>query len=239
MPDAKALFQAGKLPEAIEALNVELRDNPADVQRRTFLFELLCFTGNYDRADKQLDILRGENPQAGMGGLLYKSALHAERERQQMFEKGTFPLSNAPHPVAGKLNGQPFSSIEDADPRIGARIEIFAAGQYMWIPFAQLSAIEIPPPKRLRDLLWAPAKITPGPAYQGFELGEILLPVIAPLSWKHSDNNVRLGRSTVWEDLDERGQIPLGQKIILVDEEEIPILEVRQLEIQVSEAAAS
>jgi type VI secretion system protein ImpE len=239
MPDAKALFQAGKLPEAIEALNVELRDNPADVQRRTFLFELLCFTGNYDRADKQLDILRGENPQAGMGGLLYKSALHAERERQQMFEKGTFPLSNAPHPVAGKLNGQPFSSIEDADPRIGARIEIFAAGQYMWIPLAQLSAIEIPPPKRLRDLLWAPAKITPGPAYQGFELGEILLPVIAPLSWKHSDNNVRLGRSTVWEDLDERGQIPLGQKIILVDEEEIPILEVRQLEIQVSEAAAS
>ncbi len=239
MPDAKALFQAGKLPEAIEALNAELRDNPADVQRRTFLFELLCFAGNYDRADKQLDILSSENPQAGMGGLLYKSALHAERDRQTMFEKETFPLSSAPSPVAGKLNGQPFSSIEDADPRIGARIEIFAAGQYMWIPFAQLAAIEIPAPKRLRDLLWSPSKLTPGPAYEGFELGEILLPVIAPLSWKHSDNAVRLGRATEWVDHGETGQIPVGQKMLLIDDEEIPILEVRQLEIQVSEAAAS
>ncbi len=237
--DAKALFQAGKLPEAIEALNAELRDNPADVQRRTFLFELLCFAGNYDRADKQLDVLSSENPQAGMGGLLYKSALHAERERQAMFEKETFPLSSAPGPVAGKLNGQPFSSIEDADPRIGPRIEVFAAGQYMWIPLAQLASLEIPAPKRLRDLLWSPAKVTPGEAYEGLELGEILMPVIAPLSWKHADNEVKLGRATVWEDLEERGQIPVGQKMLLVDGEEMPILEVRQLEIQVSEAAAS
>ena len=38
---AKALYQAGKLTEAIQALSAELRDNPTDAQRRVFLFELL------------------------------------------------------------------------------------------------------------------------------------------------------------------------------------------------------
>mgnify|MGYP003327928540 CR=1 FL=1 len=54
---AKELYKTGKLKEAIAALNVEVRDNPADVQRRTFLFELLVFAGEYDRADKQINIL--------------------------------------------------------------------------------------------------------------------------------------------------------------------------------------
>ncbi len=236
---AKDLLQAGKLSEAIEALGIELRDNPTDAQRRTFLFELLCFAGNYDRADKQLDVLSGDNPQAGMGGLLYKSALHAERDRQKMFEKETFPLSSAPAPVAGKFNGQPFESIEDADPRVGARLELFAAGQYMWIPFAHIATIEMPPPKRLRDLLWSPAKVMTGPAFEGLELGEILLPVLAPLSWKHADDAVKLGRATEWVDLEIGGQAPVGQKMLLIDGEEVPFLEMRQLEIQVSEAAAS
>ncbi len=40
---AQELFQAGKLDEAVQALGAELRDNPADARRRTFLFELLCF----------------------------------------------------------------------------------------------------------------------------------------------------------------------------------------------------
>jgi type VI secretion system protein ImpE len=233
---AKALLEAGKLSEAIAALNVELRDNPGDVQRRTFLFELLCFAGNYDRADKQLDILSGDNPNSGMGGLLYKSALHAERQRQTMFEKQSFPLSSAPESPSGKINGTAFESIEDADPRIGARLELFAAGQYMWIPFAQIESIELPPPKRLRDLMWAPAIVRTSKGFEGMELGEVLLPVIAPLSWKHPDEAVRLGRATEWEDLEGDGQAPVGQKMLLIDGEEIPFLDVRQLDIDVPEA---
>ena len=48
------LYQAGHLNEAIKALSAELRDSPTDSKRRTFLFELLCFAGEYERADKQL-----------------------------------------------------------------------------------------------------------------------------------------------------------------------------------------
>lgn len=236
---AKDLFQAGKLQEAIEALNVEIRDNPGDAQRRTFLFELLCFAGNFDRAEKQLNVLSGDNPQAGMGGLLYQSALHAERERQKLFETETYPYTAPPaKKYTGSFNGTPFETMEDADPRVGARLELFAAGQYMWIPFEQIESVEVGPPKRLRDLLWAPAIVRTGADFKGMELGEVLLPVIAPLSWKHPDDSVRLGRSTVWIDSDAADPVPAGQKLLLVDGEDIPFLELRHLEITVAESAA-
>lgn len=225
------LLQAGKLDEAIEALGAELRDNPSDSQRRTFLFELLCFAGNYDRAEKQLQVVGSGSKESEMGALLYHSALHAERLRQQMFETKMFPLSKAPRPVSGTLNGQPFTSLSDADPRIGARLELFAAGQYTWLPFEHIESIQMLPPKRLRDLLWAPALVRTAESCSGMELGEVLIPAIAPLTWRHADGAVRLGRVTMWEPLDDDAEAPIGQKLLLVDGEEFPILELRQLTI--------
>ena len=64
---ARELYKAGKLKEAIAALNLEVRDNPTDVQRRTFLFELLAFAGDYDRAEKQLGVLSGGSGEAQLG----------------------------------------------------------------------------------------------------------------------------------------------------------------------------
>ena len=85
---AQELFRAGRLNEAVETLGAELRDNPTDAQRRIFLFELLCFAGNYPRAEKQLDVLAQKGAEAAMGTLLYRSALHAEQTRQEMFLEG-------------------------------------------------------------------------------------------------------------------------------------------------------
>ena len=229
---ADELLRAGQLDEAIASLGVELRGNPADVQRRTFLFELLCFAGEHDRAEKQLDVLAGGGREAQMGALLYHAALHAERTRQEMFQAGTYPTSGSTPPAAsGTLNGRPFQSLVDADPRIGARLEVFAAGQYLWIPFAHLASIRMSTPKRLRDLLWAPAVVRPGLAFRGLELGEVLLPAVAPLSWQHPDAAVRLGRLSEWMALENDLEAPMGQKLLLVDGEELPILELRELDI--------
>ena len=54
---ATELYKAGKLSEAIQAIGAEVRENPTDVRRRTFLFELLCFAGEFDRAEKHLIVL--------------------------------------------------------------------------------------------------------------------------------------------------------------------------------------
>jgi type VI secretion system protein ImpE len=238
--NSRELYQAGKLDEAVQALGSELRNDPTDLKRRTFLFELLCFTGEYDRAEKQLDILADAGKEAAMGTLLYRSALQAARTRRDMFEKKTFPLNSGPAEGAaagGTLNGQAFESIEDADPRIGARLEVFAAGAYLWLPFEHIASIRTEPPKRLRDLIWTPGMLQTGPKCKGLDLGEVLLPVLTPLVSKHPQNSVRLGRETVWEEADGE-TVPAGQKLLLVDGEEIPILEVRNLLFAASSAAA-
>lgn len=230
--NARTLFDAGRLEEAIEALGVELRDNPTDVRRRTFLFELLCFAGRWDRAEKQLDVIADGSREAGMGALVYRSALHAERVRTEMFESGAFPVKQPPpRPVSGMLNGKRFEQLEDLDPRVGARLEVFAAGQYTWLPFEHVSIVRMQAPKQLRDLLWAQAKVKPGPGFETLELGDVVLPVLTPLAWRSEDDAVRLGRVTEIETLDEGTEIPAGQKMLLVDGEAFPILEVRDLEI--------
>lgn len=234
----KQLYQAGKLNDAIAALGAELRDNPADVQRRTFLFELLCFAGDYDRAEKHLNLLADQSPQAKLGAVVYFSTVHAERLRADMFRKKDFPPADPDEEdIKGTLNGKPFEYIEDADPRIGLRLEVFAAGAYLWIPFKHIVSIEMEAPKRVRDLLWIPTLVRTGPAFKDKELGEVLVPVLSPLSSDDADDNVKLGRVTDW-----RGSgadaVPVGQKTLLVDGEDIPILEVRKIEFE-TEAEAS
>ena len=234
---AGQLFQAGKLDQAVQALGAELRDNPGDVQRRTFLFELLCFAGAYDRAEKQLDVLAQGGKDASLGALLYAGALHAERSRMELFEKKEYPRA-AEEPVAGlsgTLNGQAFESLVDADPRIGAKLEVYAAGQYLWLPLEHIASIEMQAPKRLRDLLWAPALVRTGPAFQGRELGEVLIPALTPLSFRNTDDAVRLGRMTVWQEIEDGELAPAGQKLFLVDDEEFALLELRQLEFHARE----
>jgi type VI secretion system protein ImpE len=236
--DAQQLFKAGKLTEAIPALNAHLRDNPSDARSRTFLFELLCFAGEFDRAEKQLLIIQEESSKDSMlGALLCRAALAAERTRRAMFESKAFPNKpavngSAPLPLRGTLNGKPFESLSDADPRLGEKLEVFAAAEYLWISFADIASIQIETPKKLRDLVWAPAKIVAGPSLRSSELGEVLLPVLSPLSYQHPDDDVRLGRATEWC-ADENGdEAPFGLKNLLVDGEEFPFLEIRHLEIE-------
>jgi type VI secretion system protein ImpE len=243
MENANQLLQAGRLKEAVRAQSEEVRNHPSDTKRRTFLFELLCFSGEYDRAEKQLDLLAEAGPNSEMGALLYRSALHAERTRQDLFQKGEYPRPPGGSPpgaesVPGTLNGKPFQTITDADPRIGPRLEVFAAGNCLWINFEHLASIQVQPPRRLRDLLWTPAVIRAGPALKDTELGEVLLPVLSPFAWQHSDEAVRLGRMTVWEEDAAGAVLPAGQKMLLVDGEEFPLLEIRKLEFASTQAGA-
>jgi type VI secretion system protein ImpE len=70
-------------------------------------------------------------------------------------------------------------------------------------------------------------------------LGEVFIPVLAPFSWRHPDEAVRLGRMTVWEKPEgSEYQVPFGQKMWLVDEDEIPLLEMRSLAFNAASVAA-
>jgi len=227
---AKKLFEDGKVREAAKELTAYLRDQPADTAQRTFLFELLCFSGDFARAEKQLSILSQGGAETELGAVLYYSALHAEKIRHETFEKQEFSKHGLANSPVGKLNGRAFQSLRDADPDLGPRLEVFAAGAYLWIPFEHIESLQMDAPRRLRDTLWSPALIRTAPSFKNTELGEVLLPAIYPFSWKHSDENVWLGRVTAWA-ADEHGtEYPSGQKTLLMDGEEIPFLEIRSIE---------
>lgn len=237
---AEDLFREGKLEDAIRTLGSELRDDPANARKRTFLFELLSFAGEYERAEKQLDLLGDENKDAMLASLLYRGALYAERTRQEMFQgdKVSPPVLDPPK-LRGLLNGKPFESISDGDPRLGCRLEVIAGGDYLWIGFEHIAGLKIEAPKRLRDMIWATARLRTGPSFKGQDLGDVLLPALAPGSVASDDPDIRLGRVTEWF-RDESGmEFPLGRKVLLVDGEEIPLLEVRTLEVHVPETESA
>ena len=230
---AERLYTEGRLSDAIAALGNALRNDPSDIRSRTFLFELLCFAGAFDRASKQLGALASADAEAVISTAWYQEALLAQVQRQEMFEKGEFPEPETEVPVSGTLNGKPFSDLRDADPRIGARMEAIVGGRYTWFPFRHLERVEIKPPTRLRDLYWAPAEIETTEELQGYA-GDVLLPVMTPFAWRHTDQSVQLGRVTEWTELADGVEVPEGQKIWLVDGEDVPILEVRSLTINVA-----
>jgi type VI secretion system protein ImpE len=235
-PSAQALYAAGQLGAAIDVLGVELRSNPGDAQRRAFLFELTSFAGDWGRAEKQLDVLASAGNMAEAGAMLYRAAITAERVREHMFDTGDFPSAPAPHPVAGTLNGEPFAEIADADPRVGARLEVMAGGRYLWLPFAHIATLVMPAPTRLRDLRWAPAQIRLGSQVRDQELGEVLLPALSPAAWRHDDDDIRLGRAVDWEELPSGDFAPIGQKVLVVDGRHVPLLEVRELTISAADS---
>ncbi|MDX2270165.1 MAG: type VI secretion system accessory protein TagJ [Bryobacter sp.] len=235
---AKQLIEGGNVRQAIESLAAHLRDKPTDLAARTTLFEALSFCGDLDRAEKHLNLLADSSDQAKMGAILYFAAIHAERERHALYKAQTFPKTTVKSQLTGRLNGKPFSEIRDADNDLGARLEVFGAGQYVWVPFEHIRSLKMEAPQRWRDTLWAPGFLKTGPSFKGADMGEVLLPAIYPFSWTFEDQSVLLGRQTVWVE-DEGGyQYPLGQKILLVDGEEVPFLEIRELEIDQPEGDA-
>ena len=229
-----ALYREGKLREAIKALGEELRSSPMDAKRRTFLFELLVFAGEFDRAEKQLDILAGANADAAAGTLLYRSALYAERTRQAMFANGETPAQKEESAHDGSWTGPSgtstaFGEMNDADPRIGPNLEVFIAGSYTWIPIHYLRKLEIQAPANLRDLVWAQARVETSSDFRLQDLGEVLLPVLCPLSYRHADEVVQLGREAAWEPDETYGQLPYGIKMMDVDGVDVPLLEIRSI----------
>ena len=162
--------------------------------------------------------------------MLYKAALHAQRTREAFYANNEYKNSSADTaPATGaSINGKQYANVRDADPRIGARLEVFAGGSFMWIPFQHLERVEVEKPRRLRDLLWAPSRVVTAPTFKE-DLGEVLLPAITAEATRDESEQVKLGRETYFGVGEDGLEIPVGQKLLLADDEEIPLLEIREL----------
>jgi type VI secretion system protein ImpE len=258
--DIKQLLISGQLTLAIERLNSEVKSHPTDTHMRTSLFELLCAAGDYQRAMRQLDSISQLESKAEVGVQVYRNALVAEQARSRLATDGLLPsfLTKPPRSallriealnrlrersarearllleeaveaekaIPGTIDGLSFDDISDGDALLGPIVEAIINDRYVWLPFAQMKRIAVAKPKTMRDLIWIPASIEP-------VVGSVvnaLIPVLYSGSAAHSDDQVRLGRATDWEDVGAGLMRGRGQRILFVDESERPVLQLGEIE---------
>ena len=85
------LFQAGQLEEAIRSATDIVRAAPGDMSARSLLSELLCFNGELERADRQLDALDQVSPDVAIGVSQFRHLIRAEMARRDLFVSGRVP----------------------------------------------------------------------------------------------------------------------------------------------------
>jgi len=261
---ANDLFKAGKLQDAIDAQLTEVKTNPADHGKRLFLFELLSFAGDLDRARRQIDAISYGEMERDAAVLDYRKLLDAEQARRRLFGEGLAPQFLLPFPdhvhqrleavnrlregrhaeaaealaraaaaaptVSGQLNGKGFASFRDADDLFAGVLEVFSKGIYFWLPLEHVATLAMNAPQYPRDLLWVPARLE---MIDG-ATGEVFLPALYPSSHEHAEDQVRLGRSTDWKNVESGPVLGVGLRTFLVDDDAHSLLEWRQLEITCS-----
>ena len=97
--NADDLFKAGRLQAAIDAQIADVKANPADHGKRLFLFELLSFAGEWDRAKRQIEAITCPDPDRITTVLKYKTLLLAEEHRTRVFRDGVMPEFLLPPPL--------------------------------------------------------------------------------------------------------------------------------------------
>ncbi len=85
------LFRAGKLSEAIAAMTDVVKKRPTDLVARGLLCEYLCFAGELERADKQLDAAGQLDPKAAIGVNLLRHLIRSEMSRREVYTAGRVP----------------------------------------------------------------------------------------------------------------------------------------------------
>ncbi|VAW45393.1 Protein of avirulence locus ImpE [hydrothermal vent metagenome] len=96
---AKDCYLEGNLTAAISAISEEISNEPNNANKRAFLVELLCFNGDFDRADKQLNALVILDPSVALSVGTWRQLIRAAQTRYDVYESGAIPeVIEAPTP---------------------------------------------------------------------------------------------------------------------------------------------
>jgi type VI secretion system protein ImpE len=257
---AKELFDAGELSGALEAISAEVRSNPGDLRRRTFLFELLAFSGDLDRAAKQLDVLAQQGVDSEIAVQTYRNALQAEAARREVFFGNRIPGLPKQIPEYTALHLKALQCLQQGQ-NTEARGFLEEATQFYAVLPGDINGRRFRSLGDCDDVLGPFLEVFVGPNYSWLPwesvqsvkvvppkylrdllwipahvelsvgaLGEVLLPCLYPGSHQSTNDQIRLGRITDWRGDLEGLSIGLGQKLLAVDDEELAIAEVRQID---------
>lgn len=262
--DAKELIKANRLTEARSQLIEEVKGSPSDAGKRTLLAQVLLFFGEWDKAERQLEVLAVQNTRAEIGVQVYRNLIAAERERSEVCAGkrrpaflGTMPSWLDLYFVAReKLKG---GEIEEAAELYG-EVEAQCSGLSGTLDGSEFTGISdadafLSPFLEVfihNHYLWLPFELLrelsiPVPKIlldtlwtpAGITTWEGLttscyLPVTYPLPSGEGEDLVRVGKMTDWQELGGGFFSGRGQHVFQIGKEEKGILEIRELKFAFS-----
>ncbi len=268
MNEAKTQLDAGNLSGAVEAALNVVKKSPTDVTARTFLFELSCFSGDWERAEKQLDVIGHQDNNAMIGSLIFRQNFHAERSRLKLFSDSQKPEFLMPPPdyVIGLLTAnnrlregnakearELLDQIENERPAFACKINGVEAEDFRDYNDLTSCVFEV----IVKDTyIWLPMEqvekiefIAPKSLRDLFWIqakvetvngtnGEMFFPSLYANSFKSENDQVRLGRMTDWKDLGEDVYIGEGMRMFWSEGKDKPILELNEIEFTHTEESA-
>ena len=257
--EIKELIQSGNLKKARVHLVEDVKKRPGHIPSRTQLFQILLFYGEWDKAKTHLKVLAAQDQGVAAGCQLYEDLITAEKRRQEVYlldkepdflpkqpaharihwkaltalKKGDvkradqyFEQALQERPlISGTVNGEPFSGFSDTDTTLAGCLEVMEYDRYLWIPHEEIREMTIEPPRTLFDLIWAKGAIT---TWKGLSLN-CLLPVLYPLSHRHGDDRIKMGRMTDWEGMGGTHVRGMGQHVFQVGDKELALFELNTI----------
>jgi type VI secretion system protein ImpE len=143
----------------------------------------------------------------------------------QALREEAFDLAPA---TAGRVDGQAFEWIADADQRLGPVLEVIVNGAYYWVPFDRIREIRVEEPVDLRDLVWMPVQLIWSNG--GGTVG--LVPTRYPGSEASDDRAIRMGRRTEWLEPEAGVYLGMGQRMLTTDADDYPLMDVRVIALR-------
>lgn len=263
MTQAQTLLAAGELSAAIAALTRAVDGDQSDTTSRTFLFELLCFAGEWERAERELELLGQQSVAAELGVQAYRNIIQAERRRARLFAEDVPPkfLFEPPAYVyrmleaislirAGQLAEAKaaLAQVESDRPALSGqfdatRFSSFSDADDVLGPVLEMFVnddyVWLPFEQVQRLEVAAPKRLRdllwPGARIEALEatVGEVFLPALYVNSSTHPNEQVRLGRMTDWHALGADLYAGAGLRLFFVDGAERTIFEARKVEFDV------
>lgn len=267
MNDAKQQLDAGNLTAAVESALNQVKSNPTDAAARTFLFELSCFSGDWDRAEKQLDVIGHQDANAMIGSLIYRQNFKAERDRMRLFSDGLKPefLMSIPSYVNDLLAAnnriregnvaearEILDRVEEDRPASPCTVNGEAVSDFrdyndltlcVFEAFFKDSYVWLPLEHVQKIEFFKPKSLRDLFWVQAkVELinginGEMFLPALYSGSWKSENDQVRLGRMTDWRDLGGDTFAGEGTKLFWMDGRDKSIFDIETIDFVQEKAA--
>lgn len=258
---AEELLRSGQLSEALEALESEIRADPANAKLRIFLFQLLSVLGDWERALTQLNTAAELDAANLLMAQVCRAALNCEALRTEIFAGKRSPLvfgepaewvgwlvqanqmiAEGKYQASQKLRERAF----DIAPAIAGSID---NQRFEWI--SDVDSRLGPVLEAIFDgkYYWVPftaiKRIQIDPPADLRDLvwlpanftwvngGQTagLIPTRYPDSEASEDSAIRLARKTEWIEQPGDVYLGLGQRMFTTNEGEFSLLQVRKIEL--------